>query len=82
MQPQRSFADVEYDGKKRQTRRERFLQRMDGLIPWQRLEQRLRPVYTHRGTRASPVSVAGDAADSLCAAVLQPQRPGDGGRAL
>ena len=45
MHPQRSFADVEYEGKKRQTRRERLLQRMDGLIPWQRLEQRIRPVY-------------------------------------
>ena len=54
MQPQRSFADVEYDGKKRQTRRERFLQRMDGLIPWQRLEQRLRPVYPTGGHGRPP----------------------------
>ena len=29
---QRSFADVEYDGAKRQTRRARFLQRMETLI--------------------------------------------------
>ena len=36
MQPQRSFADVEYDGQKRQTRRAQFLRRMDGLIPWHR----------------------------------------------
>ncbi len=54
MQPQRSFADVEYDGKKRQTRRERFLQRMDGLIPWRRLEQRLRPVYPSGGHGRPP----------------------------
>ena len=45
MQPQRSFADVEYEGQKRQTRRAQFLQQMDGLIPWRRLEARLRPVY-------------------------------------
>ena len=44
MQPQRSFADVEYDGQPRQTRRAQFLQRMDGLMPWRRLEQRIRPV--------------------------------------
>ncbi len=45
MPPQRSFADVEYDGQPRQTRRERFLQRMDALMPWARLEARIRPVY-------------------------------------
>ena len=42
--PQRSFADVEYDGQPRQTRRERFLQRMDALLPWARLEARIGPV--------------------------------------
>ena len=30
---QRTFADLEYDTKKRVTRREKFLARMDGLIP-------------------------------------------------
>ena len=42
-------ADLEYQGKKRRTRRELFLQRMDGLIPWQRLEERIRPVYPKPG---------------------------------
>ena len=31
---QPTFADLVYDAKKRQTRREIFLERMDGLIPW------------------------------------------------
>ena len=53
MHPQRSFADVEYDGQPRQTRRERFLQRMDALMPWARLEARLRPVYP-TGERGRP----------------------------
>ena len=53
MQPQRSFADVEYDGQKRQTRRTQVLRRMDGLIPWHRLEARLRPVYP-TGERGRP----------------------------
>ena len=70
MQPQRSFADVEYDGQKRQTRRAQFLQQMDGLIPWRRLEARLRPIYSHRRARAAALSAGHDAADSLCAAVL------------
>ena len=45
MPPQRTFADVEYDGQPRQTRRERFLRRMEALMPWARLEARSRPVY-------------------------------------
>ena len=53
MQPQRSFADVEYDGQKRQTRRAQFLRRMDGLIPWHRLEARLGPIYP-AGERGRP----------------------------
>ena len=53
MHPQRSFADVEYDGQPRQTRRERFLQRMEALMPWARLEARIRPVYP-TGERGRP----------------------------
>ena len=53
MQPQQSFADVEYDGQKRQTRRAQFLRRMDGLIPWHRLEARLGPIYP-AGERGRP----------------------------
>ena len=53
MPPPRTFADVEYDGQPRQTRRERFLQRMDTLMPWARLEARIRPVYP-TGARGRP----------------------------
>ena len=53
MQPQCSFADVEYDGQPRQTRRERLLRRMDALMPWARLEARIRPVYPS-GERGRP----------------------------
>ena len=35
---QPTFADLEYQGKKRKTRRELFLERMGGLTPWQLLE--------------------------------------------
>ena len=51
---QPTFADLEYQGKKRRTRRELFLQRMDGLIPWQRLEERIRPVYPKPGKGRRP----------------------------
>ena len=82
MHPQRSFADVEDDGQPRQTRRERLLRRMDALMPWARLKARIRPVYPTGERGRPPVSAGPAAADSLRAAVLQPQRSGDGRRAL
>ena len=59
MQPQRSLADAEDDGTKRQTRRAQFLQQMDALIPWARLEQRIRPFdpTAGRGRPPYPLSV-------------------------
>ncbi len=49
---------LEFQGKKRKTRRELFLERMDGLIPWQRLEERIRPVYPKAGKGRRPYSLA------------------------
>ncbi|MDE2938810.1 MAG: IS5 family transposase [Chloroflexota bacterium] len=50
MTDQPTFADLDYQVKKRKTRREEFLERMDCLIPWERLEERIRPHY-FRGQR-------------------------------
>ena len=59
MTEQPIFADLEYQHKKRQTRRDVFLKRIDSLIPWQRLEERIRPHYfkAERGRRPYPLSV-------------------------
>ena len=46
---QPNFSDLEYQGKKRKTRRELFLERMDGLIPWQSRKDRIPPVYPKAG---------------------------------
>ena len=56
---QPTFSGLEYQGKKRKTRRELFLERMDGLIPWQLLEDRIRPFYPKagRGRQPYPLSV-------------------------
>ena len=40
---QATFAELEYGAKKRKTRREKFLERMEGLVPWQELEDAIRP---------------------------------------
>ncbi len=56
---QPTFASVEFENKRRKTRRERFLERMDGLLPWEALEGRIRPVYPKagRGRRPYPLAV-------------------------
>ena len=36
---QPTLADLEFQGKKRKTRGELFLECVDGLIPWQQLEE-------------------------------------------
>ena len=42
---QTSFSDLEYAGKKKQTRRERFLAQLETLTPWADLEAALAPFY-------------------------------------
>ena len=55
---QPTFADVDYESKKRKTRREKFLERMDGLIPWERLEGRIRPFYPTAGRGRHPYTLS------------------------
>ena len=59
MNEQPTFADLDYQHKRRRTRREEFLERMDSLIPWQRLEDRIGPHYfrSERGRRPYPLAV-------------------------
>ncbi len=54
---QATFAELEHDGKRRTTRRERFPEKMDGLIPWEALERRIEPRYPKpgRGRRPYPL---------------------------
>jgi transposase, IS5 family len=54
MQRQGSFSQAEYAGKKKQTRRDRFLAEMERVVPWARLVERLRPFYP-KGERGRPV---------------------------
>ena len=42
---QLTFAEAEYQNKKRKTRREIFLEKMDAIIPWKRLENRAAKHY-------------------------------------
>jgi len=50
---QLSFTDAEYQRKRRPTRRERFLTEMEQLIPWAKIEKKLKKHYP-KGTRGRP----------------------------
>ena len=52
---QATFADLDYECKKRKTRREIFLERMDGLIPWEELEEADTTSLSQGGARAASV---------------------------
>jgi transposase, IS5 family len=53
MQRQGSFSQAEYAGKKKQTRRDKFLAEMEQVVPWARLGERLQPLYP-KGERGRP----------------------------
>ena len=53
MQRQGSFSQAEYAGKRKQTRRDKFLAEMERVVPWTRLVTRLQPLYP-KGVRGRP----------------------------
>lgn len=53
-----SFADIEFTSKRRKTRKELFLGRMNELIPWQQLEAQIEPFYPKAGNGRRPYPLA------------------------
>ena len=51
---QATFAELEHDSKRRRTRREIFLEKMDRLVPWERLERRIEPFRPKAGRGRRP----------------------------
>ena len=50
-----SFASLAYDNKKKKTRREKFLQEMDKVIPWRELIQIIERHYPKAGNGRQPM---------------------------
>jgi len=50
-----SFASLAYENKKKKTRRERFLEEMDRVIPWQELTQIIKEHYPKAGNGRQPM---------------------------
>lgn len=55
---QKSFASLAWDGKKKVTRRERFLTEMEAVIPWDRLLALIEPHYPKGETGRPPKPLA------------------------
>ena len=52
---QRTFADLEYDAKKKRTRREKFLAEMNQVVPWARWLALIEPHYPKAGLGRRPM---------------------------
>lgn len=51
---QMSFASTEFAGKRRRTRRERFLAKMNAVVPWVRPKSLIEPHYPKSGKAGRP----------------------------
>jgi IS5 family transposase len=51
---QQSLASLTYEGMKKRTKREKFLQEMEQVVPWERLEQLIEPHYPRVGKGRPP----------------------------
>jgi IS5 family transposase len=54
MSHQLTFADSEFNGKRRKTRKELFMARMDALLPWAMMLAVIEPVYPKAGNGRRP----------------------------
>ena len=53
MEKQQTFSDIEYSKRKRVSRREVFLKKMDTMIPWKEMTEIIQPYY-YSGKRGRP----------------------------
>jgi IS5 family transposase len=58
MSGQTSLSDIEYNNRKKKTRREIFLETMNAIIPWERLCNLIKPHYYSNKTGRPPVGIA------------------------
>jgi len=54
---QPSFASLAYEGKKKQTKKDKFLAEMDQIIPWKKLTRLIEPHYPKGGNGRPPMGV-------------------------
>ena len=52
---QLTFASLAYTSKKKKTRKERFLGKMESIVTWQELEAVIGPITPRRGRQPMPM---------------------------
>ena len=79
---QPSFSDLDYDNKKKTTRKDLFLQKMNEVIPWEVLLKPIRREYPQGALGRPPIALGEDATDILHATMVSFGRSGDGRHAV
>ena len=79
---QPSFSDLDYDNKKKTTRKDLFLQKMNEVIPWEVLLKPIRREYPQGALGRPPIALGRDATDILHATMVSFGRSGDGRHAV
>ncbi len=62
MSHQLTFADSEFSTKRRQTRKEIFLSRMEQILPWQNMTAVIEPFYPKAGNGRRPYLLISESA--------------------
>jgi len=57
MTSQTSLSDIEYNNRKKKTRREIFLETMNAIMPWERLCNLIKPHYYNNKTGRPPIGI-------------------------
>ena len=57
MEKQMNMTDIEYASRRKKTRRERFLETMDRIVPWQRLCELIKPYYYNNKTGRPAIGI-------------------------
>ncbi|EBV6517129.1 hypothetical protein MB87_004801 [Salmonella enterica subsp. enterica serovar Emek] len=72
MSHQLTFADSEFSTKRRQTRKEIFLSRMEQILPWQNMTAVIEPFYPKAGNgrRPYPLMTKGMGLGALMALII------------
>ncbi|VDA76052.1 Putative transposase (identified by ISEscan HMM) [Klebsiella pneumoniae] len=78
---QMTFADAEYAGKRKQTRKELFLIEMDRVVPWKGLIALIEPHYP-KGEGGRPAYPLMAMLRASAAELVRLQRSSDGGSAV
>ncbi|MEX5234134.1 hypothetical protein P0231_25020, partial [Escherichia coli] len=71
MSHQLTFADSEFSTKRRQTRKEIFLSRMEQILPWQNMTAVIEPFYPKAGNGRRPYPLEGNDSNLLIVFYVQ-----------